>query len=72
VAEYGVDTSSPGSPGIGGAIKDAVNAAKSYFGMAGREIQAGREANENKVINGEAGKEDTRIDGHEVEPDGSE
>jgi hypothetical protein len=70
MAEYGVDTSSPGSPGLSGAISDAVKAAKDYFvDMPRREIQADREKRENTVINDEG---TTRLPGHEVSPDGSE
>lgn len=70
MATYGVDTSSPGSPGISGAISDAIGAVKGYFKARQAESQAEREGFENKVVNGEAGKEDTRISGHEVDPDG--
>lgn len=44
-------SSSPGSPGVSGAIRDAVNAARDYLiDRPRREIQAAREQNENEVV----------------------
>ena len=50
-------TSSPGSPGVSGAIKDAIAAARDYFvDVPRREIQAQREQSEDAYINhGEPG-----------------
>lgn len=70
--EYGVNSSSPNSPGLGGAIKDAIGAVQGYFRASRAEAQASREGFENKVINGEAGKEDTRIPSHEVDAETGE
>jgi hypothetical protein len=48
-----VNSSSPGSPGVGGAVKDALAALKDYMiDRPRRELQAAREANENAVVDG--------------------
>lgn len=49
-----VGSSSPGSPGVSGAIRDAVHAIKDYvIDRPRREIQADRERRENTYINGD-------------------
>lgn len=49
-----IGSSSPGSPGVSGAIRDAVHAIKDYvIDRPRREIQAAREERENTYINGE-------------------
>lgn len=46
--------SSPGSPGVGGAVRDALAALRDYMiDRPRREIQAAREANENAVVDGD-------------------
>jgi hypothetical protein len=47
-----VRSSSPGSPGVGGALKDAIAALKDYvIGLPQRNLQAAREGMENSVVN---------------------
>jgi hypothetical protein len=47
-----VSSSSPASPGLGGAVRDALAAVKDYFvDRPRRELQAEREGYENQVIN---------------------
>jgi hypothetical protein len=47
--------SSPGTPGVGGAVQDALAALRDYFiSRPKREIQADREKRENAVIEGNA------------------
>jgi hypothetical protein len=47
-------SSSPGSPGVGGALKDAIAAVKDYFvDTPRRRLQAEREEYENRAINAE-------------------
>lgn len=48
-------SSSPGTPGVNGALRDALVALRDYFiTRPAREIQAAREARENAVIEGNA------------------
>jgi DNA-directed RNA polymerase specialized sigma subunit len=69
--QYGVNSSSPASPGIGGAIKDAIGAIAKY--VAPRSVkQPTQSRDEDNAINAESsGDEPTRLPGHEVDPDGS-
>ena len=46
-------SSSPGSPGVSGAIKDAVDALKSWMAGAKGEMQSGRERIEDRYVNAE-------------------
>lgn len=59
------NSSSPGSPGISGAISDAVNAARDYFIEAPRrEVQAARQQHVDRAVEGD---EPAYADGGKVE-----
>jgi len=62
--------SSPGSPGLSGAIKDAVGAIAKY--VAPRSVrQPTQGKDEDRAIDAESsGDAPTRLPGHEVDPDG--
>lgn len=60
--------SSPGSPGIVGAIKDAVSAVATTFGPKSITQAPQREQAAEDAATGTPGSEDTRVPGNDVTP----
>lgn len=59
-------SSSPGSPGIGGAIKDAIGAIAKTFGPA--SITQIKPRTEKAISQNDGGSEDTRIPAGDTKP----
>jgi hypothetical protein len=66
--EVGVNSSVPGTPGVSGAISDAIRAVRKYLAGKANETAIDQQKYENKFVDGEAGKEDTRVSGNDTEP----